>query len=63
MYQNKGTIDAIATSNGGSGFASAFYWSSTENLTNFAWMQFFGSGNQNYGNKTNSNSVRAIRAF
>ena len=30
MYQNKATIDATATSNGGSGFASAYYWSSTE---------------------------------
>lgn len=31
MYQNKGTIDATATSNGGSGFASAYYWSSNDN--------------------------------
>ena len=30
MYQNKATIDATATSNGGSSFNSSFYWSSTE---------------------------------
>ena len=30
MYQNKATIDATAGVNGGSGFASASYWSSTE---------------------------------
>ena len=38
------------------GFASAFYWSSTENNNNNAWKQ-------NFNNKNNTNRVRAIRDF
>ena len=45
------------------GFASAYYWSSTEYNNNYAWDQFFGNGNQNTTNKTSSDYVRAIRAF
>jgi hypothetical protein len=63
MYDNKATIDATANGNGGSGFASAVYWSSSENGNNYAWYQFFGNGNQNYTNKINAFRVRAVRAF
>ena len=45
------------------GFASAYYWSSSEYSNNFAWYQNFDSGFQGYGNKVNSTSVRAVRAF
>ena len=63
MYQNKATIDATAGVNGGSGFASAYYWSSTE-LDNYnAWILFFSNGYQYYYNKNNTNRVRAVRAF
>lgn len=63
MYQNKTTIDATAGANAGSGFASAFYWSSTEpNLTN-AWSQAFGSGGQVNDDKDDTGRVRAVRAF
>ena len=63
MYQNKATIDATALANGGSGFASALYWSSTEvNFFN-AWKLNFGSGGQNYSGKNSTSRVRAIRAF
>ncbi|MFO7702593.1 MAG: DUF1566 domain-containing protein [Psychroflexus maritimus] len=63
MYQNKATIDATASANGGSGFAITFYWSSTEFNNDNAWIQYFDSGFQNYNLKYLSNSVRAVRAF
>ncbi|MEA2042103.1 MAG: DUF1566 domain-containing protein [Bacteroidota bacterium] len=64
MYQNKATIDATAGANGGSDFASAYYWSSTEdNNGGNAWSQTFDYGNQgDYGKHTTYN-VRAVRAF
>ena len=45
-------------------FTSNFYWSSTERNSNTAWAQRFSDGNQ-IGNfvKTNSDYVRAVRAF
>jgi len=64
MYQNKATIDATAGVNGGSGFASAFYWSSTEYKYGSAWGQYFDIGYQEYLGKGYSTSyVRAVRAF
>jgi len=63
MYQNKATIDATAGVNGGSGFASAYYWSSTEYGSNSAWGQNFGYGLQNNYDKGSPVRVRAVRAF
>src|SRR5690554_3796598 len=63
MYQNKATIDATAGVNGGSGFASAYYWSSTEFSNSNAWIQSFGFGNQSSNLKFNTLRVRAVRAF
>ncbi len=63
MYDNKATIDATATSNGGGGFASAYYWSSTEFNHGAAWGQGFGSGSQNFDDKSDTDYVRAVRAF
>ena len=63
MYQNKATIDVTATSNGGNGFSSAYYWSSTEANTTNAWLQTFGYGYQNNYFKSNTKRVRAVRAF
>lgn len=40
-----------------------WYWSSSSNSTNYAWEQNFSNGNQYYGNKTDTDSVRAVRAF
>ena len=43
--------------------ATSFYWSSTEDDTSVAWLQFFYNGGQfNYG-KLNTGYVRAVRAF
>jgi len=45
------------------GFASANYWSSTENNANNAWNQNFSGGGQNNDNKNNSLRVRCVRGF
>ena len=63
MYQNKATIDATAGVNGGSGFASAYYWSSTECGGGNAWLQSFDSGYQDFLLKYYTTYVRAVRAF
>jgi hypothetical protein len=63
MFQNKATIDATAVANGGSSFASAFYWCSTE-ISNFsAWSQNFIFGEQSSVSKDVECRVRAVRAF
>ena len=63
MYLNRATINTTAASNGGSNFANADYWSSTESDLNSAWLQNFANGYQNNYNKYNTKSVRAVRAF
>lgn len=63
MWLNKSTIDATATANGGSAFASDAYWSSTEDDNYYAWGQLFTSGSQSYRNKYATYRVRAVRAF
>jgi len=64
MYQNKATIDSTAIANGGSGFATSYYWSSTEHSNYFyAWQQYFGTGFQDYTTKLTVFYVRAIRDF
>ena len=45
------------------GFASDYYWSSSENDYSFAWVQNFANGNQFYDGKGTTYYVRAIRAF
>lgn len=42
-------------------FASAYYWSSTENMAGLAWGQVFGNGVQGYNVKSDSYYVRAVR--
>jgi hypothetical protein len=42
-------------------FASASYWSSTENVALNAWKQDFDAGSQSTNPKDNSNYVRAVR--
>ncbi len=63
MYQNKVTINTTAQANSGSAFEDAYYWSSSENGSNYAWDQDFGSGYQNFYNKYDASRVRAVRAF
>uniref|UniRef100_UPI0040494022 Lcl C-terminal domain-containing protein n=1 Tax=Gelidibacter sp. TaxID=2018083 RepID=UPI0040494022 len=60
---NKATIDATAIANGGSSFASAGYWSSTENPGDYAYYFNFYDGFPYLDYKTSTYRVRAIRAF
>jgi hypothetical protein len=45
------------------GFAAAFYWSSTENNGNVAWLQDFDSGSEIIDTKNNAWHVRCVRSF
>lgn len=45
------------------GFASAYYWSSTEDSSTNAWVQTFDDGYQGYTIKDFTGRVRAVRAF
>ena len=63
MYQNKTTINATATANGGVAFAAHDYWSSTEHTNDKAWEQGFSNGSQDYYDKNYSDRMRAVRAF
>jgi hypothetical protein len=45
------------------GFASAYYWSSSDNSNASAWQQYFANGLQSYDFKPITYRVRAIRAF
>ena len=64
MYQNKATINTTAAANSGSNFANNFYWSSTESVSNIAWLQdFFYDGSQFNVSKSTASAVRAVRAF
>ena len=54
LYQNKYKIG---------GFADRYYWSSTENSSYGAWIQYFVSGLQVNYHKYGACNVRAVRAF
>ena len=54
LYQNKEAIG---------GFATNYYWSSTETDANYAWDQSFYGGVQNLNYKASTYYVRAVRAF
>jgi hypothetical protein len=45
------------------GFASNFYWSSTEASSSVAWIQYFTNGYLDYNSKNSTYYVRAVRAF
>lgn len=63
MYNNKSSIDATATTSGGSPFVNDFYWSSSEVTPFSATFQYFSDGGQGPGAKAAMFRVRAIRAF
>ena len=64
MYQNIGQGNALGLGNVG-GFASYYYWSSTEGGNYLAWRQHFLYGGQFDDSKGGSygSFVRAVRAF
>ncbi len=51
LYQRKAVVG---------GFDNDYYWSSRENHSYGAWVQYFYSGHQTTGNKGNSLRVRAF---
>jgi hypothetical protein len=63
MYTNIGQGAPAPNTNVG-GFASDYYWSSSEFDSNGAWFQYFNVGVLNYGLfKGYAGRVRAVRAF
>ncbi|MCF8224117.1 MAG: DUF1566 domain-containing protein [Bacteroidales bacterium] len=63
MRINKFIINETATANGGSEFVSDYYWTSTESTHCYAYtLHFSGSWKLDYY-KSNTASLRAIRAF
>lgn len=54
MYKNRAVVG---------GFASYYYWSSTEVDNYGAWIQLFANGLQNFSFKANGSYVRAVRAL
>ncbi|MDB9888435.1 DUF1566 domain-containing protein [Polaribacter sp.] len=62
MYLNIGQGNALGLGNVG-GFASNYYWSSTEGDNLTAWSQKLGNGNLGLNGKSNLIYVRAVRAF
>ena len=63
MYNNKTTIYATSTANGGWGLASEKYFSSTEFSSNSAWYVDFLNGAEGTDSKSQSFRVRAVRSF
>jgi hypothetical protein len=45
------------------GFVEGLYWSSSESNAFLAWVQSFGDGSQDYGDKGLTFYVRPVRAF
>ncbi|MCD4833849.1 MAG: DUF1566 domain-containing protein [Bacteroidales bacterium] len=63
MYQNRGTINATATVNGGVAFVASTYWNSTEYNNYHVWSQRFSDGVQLHNHSSGTHYVRAIRTF
>jgi len=55
--------DGSGANSGVGGFATAYYWSSSENNASRAWGQDFNNGGQGDGGKDGTLRVRAVRAF
>ena len=63
MYVNMAAINTTATTNGGSAFATYYYWSSSEFNRDYAWIQVFNNGGQGSSDRSSTDYVRAVRAF
>ena len=62
MYENIGPGNFMELGNVGN-FTTNYYWSSTEDVNDVAWYQYFYNGFQYDGSKGYPGSVRAVRAF
>jgi len=63
IAQNATSINATATSNGGTALTNGYYWTSLETGTNTAWLQLIGFGIMPNYSKNLQYKVRAVRAF
>lgn len=63
MLYNKDLINRTAVANGGTTFANAYYWSSTEGNSTNASAFNFGNGSSSSSPKSRIYHVRAVRAF
>jgi hypothetical protein len=70
MYENLADSNSSQSNSGPDdpnnvgGFASSYYWSSSQYNSGYAWVQYFDNGFQfNYLNKYFTYGVRAVRAF
>jgi hypothetical protein len=63
MYINRTAINATAAAHGGTAFANAHYWTSTEHSALEAFSLNYVNGSQIRSLKTKNCSVRAIRSF
>ena len=66
LYRNRDAIATGSVAAGGAGLSTAvgtYYWSSTQNNTNFAWEVLFSSGSPGSISKGSSMRVRCSRAF
>lgn len=64
LYQNQIIINETALKNNGGSFSNGGrYWSSSHQLDNTVWVQYFNTGQQDGVNKDTQHYVRAIRAF
>ena len=60
-----GSTQNVTFAAGTYGFASDYYWCSSQGNSSDAWLQYFGNGNQYYNGvrKGNALRVRPVRAF
>ena len=64
-YGSAGSTQNVTFAAGTYGFASDYYWCSSQGNSSDAWLQYFGNGNQYYNGvrKFNTLRVRPVRAF
>ena len=66
LYLQKTTVNSACTRAGGDMLLGAVYWSSlegSEDPADFAWVEAFSNGYQDYDYKDDVPAVRAVRAF
>ena len=62
-YVNAAIEKIIAGGGTATSLSTDYYWSSSQHDSNTSWDQRFSDGNQSYGSKSITTSVRAVRLF
>lgn len=63
LYSAREAINNGLTANGGTPFATGYYWSSSESDAENAWRRLLTSAVQYSNSKTSTSRVRAVRSF